>query len=145
MTWPSLLRSWARTGAFFRVHHFARQLASPFPLLAAVGAKTSRVEIGTAVIDMRHENPLYIAEDAAAVILRKRHGGQVRPRLVLFRRDHVCNLGRALEMEPLHLLLQHAIRIGDAFVLTQVFEPGFDQNVSTNRAGSAASRNTPHA
>ena len=25
-------------GAYFRVHHFARQLASPFPLLAAVGA-----------------------------------------------------------------------------------------------------------
>jgi alkanesulfonate monooxygenase SsuD/methylene tetrahydromethanopterin reductase-like flavin-dependent oxidoreductase (luciferase family) len=45
-------------GAFFRVHHFARQLASPFPLLAAVGAKTSRIEIGTAVIDMRYENPL---------------------------------------------------------------------------------------
>lgn len=53
-------------GAFFRVHHFARQLASPFPLLAAVGAKTSRIEIGTAVIDMRYENPLYMAEDAGA-------------------------------------------------------------------------------
>ena len=45
-------------GAYFRVHHFARQLASPFPLLAAVGARTSRIEIGTAVIDMRDENPL---------------------------------------------------------------------------------------
>ena len=45
-------------GAYFRVHHFARQLASPFPLLAAVGARTSRIEIGTAVIDMRYENPL---------------------------------------------------------------------------------------
>ncbi|WP_417309625.1 LLM class flavin-dependent oxidoreductase [Devosia sp.] len=53
-------------GAYFRVHHFARQLASPFPLLAAVGAKTSKVEIGTAVIDMRYENPLYMAEDAGA-------------------------------------------------------------------------------
>jgi alkanesulfonate monooxygenase SsuD/methylene tetrahydromethanopterin reductase-like flavin-dependent oxidoreductase (luciferase family) len=56
-------------GAFFRVHHFARQLASPFPLLAAVGAKTSRIEIGTGVIDMRYENPLYMAEDAAAADL----------------------------------------------------------------------------
>ncbi|RUX95337.1 LLM class flavin-dependent oxidoreductase, partial [Mesorhizobium sp. M7D.F.Ca.US.004.01.2.1] len=46
-------------GAYFRVHHFARQLASPSPLRAAVGAKTSRIEIGTAVIDMRYENPLY--------------------------------------------------------------------------------------
>ena len=53
-------------GAYFRVHHFARQLASPFPLLAAVGARTSRIEIGTAVIDMRYENPLYMAEDAGA-------------------------------------------------------------------------------
>jgi alkanesulfonate monooxygenase SsuD/methylene tetrahydromethanopterin reductase-like flavin-dependent oxidoreductase (luciferase family) len=56
-------------GAFVRVHHFARQLASPFPLLAAIGARTSRVEIGTAVIDMRYENPLYMAEDAAAADL----------------------------------------------------------------------------
>ncbi len=56
-------------GAYFRVHHFARQLASPFPLLAAVGAKTSRIEIGTAVIDMRYENPLYMVEDAGAADL----------------------------------------------------------------------------
>ena len=61
-------------GAYFRVHHFARQLGSPFPLLAAVGARTSRIEIGTAVIDMRYENPLYMAEDAGAadLIARRR-------------------------------------------------------------------------
>src|SRR3569623_1650274 len=56
-------------GAYFRVHHFARQLASPFPLLAAVGARTRTIEIGTAVIDMRYENPLYMAEDAGAADL----------------------------------------------------------------------------
>src|SRR6187402_2740505 len=56
-------------GAYYRVHHFARQLGSPFPLLAAVGARTSRIEIGTAVIDMRYENPLYMAEDAGATDL----------------------------------------------------------------------------
>ncbi len=56
-------------GAYFRVHHFARQLAAPFPLLSAVGARTSRIEIGTAVIDMRYENPLYMAEDAGAADL----------------------------------------------------------------------------
>ena len=56
-------------GAYFRVHHFARQLASPFPLLAAAGAKTRRIEIGTAVIDMRYENPHYMAEDAGAADL----------------------------------------------------------------------------
>src|SRR6202041_2490761 len=63
-------------GAYFRVHHFARQLASPFPLLAAVGAKTNRIEIGTAVIDMRYENPFYMVEDAGAADLIA--GGRVQ-------------------------------------------------------------------
>ena len=56
-------------GAYYRVHHFARQLSSPFPLLAAVGAKTKKIEIGTAVIDMRYENPHYMAEDAGSADL----------------------------------------------------------------------------
>lgn len=56
-------------GAYFRVHHFARQLSSPFPLLAAIGARTSRIEIGTGVIDMRYENPLYMVEDAGSADL----------------------------------------------------------------------------
>lgn len=59
-------------GAYFRVHHFAQQLASPFPLLAAVGAKTSRIEIGTGVIDMRYENPFYMVEDAGSADLISR-------------------------------------------------------------------------
>ncbi|HEX2073370.1 MAG TPA: LLM class flavin-dependent oxidoreductase [Geodermatophilus sp.] len=56
-------------GAFVRVHHFARQLSSPFPLLAAIAARTRRIEIGTGVVDMRYENPLYMAEEAAATDL----------------------------------------------------------------------------
>ena len=56
-------------GAYFRVHHYAQQLSSPFPLLAAVGARTNRIEIGTAVIDMRYENPFYMIEDAGAADL----------------------------------------------------------------------------
>jgi len=56
-------------GAYFRVHHFARQLSSPFPLLAAIGARTSRIEIGTGVIDMRYENPLAMVENASAADL----------------------------------------------------------------------------
>ena len=56
-------------GAYFRVHHFAVQQTSPFPLLAAIAARTSRIEIGTGVIDRRYENPLYMAEEAAAVDL----------------------------------------------------------------------------
>src|ERR1700726_4687232 len=56
-------------GAYFRVHHYANQLSSPFPLLSAIGARTSTIEIGTGVIDMRYENPLYMAEDAGAADL----------------------------------------------------------------------------
>src|SRR3954467_8768107 len=59
-------------GAYFRVHHFAAQLASPFPLLSAIGAKTNNIEIGTGVIDMRYENPLYMVEDAGAADLISR-------------------------------------------------------------------------
>src|SRR6201992_2767126 len=59
-------------GAYFRVHHFAAQLASPFPLLSAIGAKTSSIEIGTGVIDMRYENPLYMLEDEGSADLISR-------------------------------------------------------------------------
>lgn len=56
-------------GAYMRVHHFARQSASPMPLLAAIAARTTHIEVGTGVIDMRYENPLYLAEEAAALDL----------------------------------------------------------------------------
>ena len=56
-------------GAFVRVHHFAPQLSAPFPLLAAIGVRTSRIEIGTGVIDLLYENPLYMAEEAAVADL----------------------------------------------------------------------------
>ena len=63
-------------GAYFRVHHFAQQLGSPVPLLAAVGSRTSRIEIGTGVVDMRYANPLGFAEDVAATDLIS--GGRVQ-------------------------------------------------------------------
>ena len=56
-------------GAYLRVHHFARQGAAPMPLLSAIAATTSRIEVGTGVIDMRYENPLHLAEEAAALDL----------------------------------------------------------------------------
>ncbi|MGO3146081.1 MAG: LLM class flavin-dependent oxidoreductase [Leucobacter sp.] len=56
-------------GAYVRVHHFARQAASPIPLLTAMAARTKHIEVGTGVIDMRYENPLYLAEEAAALDL----------------------------------------------------------------------------
>ncbi|OFU53160.1 LLM class flavin-dependent oxidoreductase [Corynebacterium sp. HMSC11E11] len=62
-------------GAYFRVHHFARQAASPMPLLSAIAARTKHIEVGTGVIDMRYENPLYLAEEAGALDLLS--GGRV--------------------------------------------------------------------
>ncbi|WP_169077781.1 LLM class flavin-dependent oxidoreductase [Microcella alkalica] len=56
-------------GAFYRVHHFAKNYSSPYPMLAAAAARTSRIELGTGVIDMRYENPLAMAENAAATDL----------------------------------------------------------------------------
>ena len=50
-------------GAWFRVHHFADQIGTPYPLMAAIAAKTSRIEIGTGVVDMRYENPYMMAEN----------------------------------------------------------------------------------
>src|SRR4029078_12493249 len=73
-------------GAYFRVHHFANQLSAPSPLLAAVGARTSRIEIGTGVIDMRYENPLYMAEDAGSADLVA--GGRPQPGLSPDLPDH---------------------------------------------------------
>jgi alkanesulfonate monooxygenase SsuD/methylene tetrahydromethanopterin reductase-like flavin-dependent oxidoreductase (luciferase family) len=74
------------SGAYVRVHHFARQLASPFPLLAAMAARTSTIELGTAVIDMRYENPLYMAEEAAiADLISRGHEGDGRLQLGISR------------------------------------------------------------
>lgn len=56
-------------GAWVRVHHFDQSLAAPFPLLAAMAARTERIDLGTGVIDLRYENPLYMAGEAAAADL----------------------------------------------------------------------------
>jgi alkanesulfonate monooxygenase SsuD/methylene tetrahydromethanopterin reductase-like flavin-dependent oxidoreductase (luciferase family) len=44
-----------------------------------VGAKTRKIEIGTAVIDMRYENPYYMAEDAGGAEQIGKHWTRVRP------------------------------------------------------------------
>ncbi|WBT08521.1 LLM class flavin-dependent oxidoreductase [Corynebacterium sp. SCR221107] len=55
--------------ASFRVHHFAPQASAPIPLLAAIAARTQHIEVGTGVIDMRYENPLYLAEELGVLDL----------------------------------------------------------------------------
>jgi len=86
-------------GAYFRVHHFATQLASPFPLLSAIGAKTSQIEIGTGVIDMRYENPLYMVEDASAADLIS--GGRLQLGISRGSPEQVIDGWRSFGYEPL--------------------------------------------
>lgn len=85
-------------GAYFRVHHFAQQLASPFPLLSAIGAKTSKIEIGTGVIDMRYENPLYMVEDAGAADLIS--GGRLQLGISRGSPEQVIDGWRSFGYEP---------------------------------------------
>lgn len=59
----------------YRVHHFVPQASAPMPLLGAVAGTTKNIEVGTGVIDMRYENPLYLAEEAAS--LYQLSGGRV--------------------------------------------------------------------
>jgi len=86
-------------GAYFRVHHFASQLASPFPLLSAIGAKTNKIEIGTGVIDMRYENPLYMVEDAGAADLIS--GGRLQLGISRGSPEQVIDGWRSFGYEPL--------------------------------------------
>jgi alkanesulfonate monooxygenase SsuD/methylene tetrahydromethanopterin reductase-like flavin-dependent oxidoreductase (luciferase family) len=113
-------------GAYFRVHHFARQLASPFPLLAAIGAKTSRIEIGTAVIDMRYENPLYMAEDAGAADIIA--GGRLQLGISRGSPEQVIDGWRHFGYIPAEGQTDADMARGHAEVLLQVLEgEGFAQ------------------
>lgn len=53
-------------------HHFGLgngHVSSPLVLLAAVAARTSRIELGTAITTLPLENPIRLAEDAATLHL----------------------------------------------------------------------------
>lgn len=107
-------------GAYFRVHHFAHQLASPFPLLAAIGARTSRIEIGTGVIDMRYENPLYMSEDAGAADLIS--GGRLQLGISRGSPEQVVDGWRYFGYEPAEGEDQAAMARGHTEVLLRVLE-----------------------
>ncbi|WP_136088847.1 LLM class flavin-dependent oxidoreductase [Auritidibacter ignavus] len=42
--------------AWIRSHHFQSMFSAPFPTLAAMAARTSTIELGTGVIDLRYEH-----------------------------------------------------------------------------------------
>lgn len=62
---------------YVRVRHLQDALSSPLLFLAALGQRTRRIQLGTAVIPLRFENPGRLAEDLATADLLT--GGRLRP------------------------------------------------------------------
>jgi alkanesulfonate monooxygenase SsuD/methylene tetrahydromethanopterin reductase-like flavin-dependent oxidoreductase (luciferase family) len=65
--------------AWVRHRHLQYGISSPVALLAAASQRTSRIELGTAVIPLGWENPLRLAEDLATVDILS--GGRLNPGL----------------------------------------------------------------
>ncbi|MEU8945970.1 LLM class flavin-dependent oxidoreductase [Streptomyces sp. NPDC048489] len=63
--------------AWVRHRHLQYGISSPVAVLAAASQRTSRIELGTAVIPVGWENPLRLAEDLATVDLLS--GGRLNP------------------------------------------------------------------
>lgn len=63
--------------AWVRDRHLQYGISSPVALLAAASQRTSRIELGTAVIPLGWENPLRLAEDLATVDILS--GGRLNP------------------------------------------------------------------
>ncbi|WP_121155469.1 LLM class flavin-dependent oxidoreductase [Micromonospora pisi] len=63
--------------AWVRHRHLQYGISSPVAILAAASQRTSRIELGTAVIPLGWENPLRLAEDLATVDILS--GGRLNP------------------------------------------------------------------
>jgi alkanesulfonate monooxygenase SsuD/methylene tetrahydromethanopterin reductase-like flavin-dependent oxidoreductase (luciferase family) len=63
--------------AWVRCRHLQYGISSPVAVLAAAAQRTSRIELGTAVIPLGWENPLRLAEDLATVDILS--GGRLNP------------------------------------------------------------------
>ncbi|MFI5555820.1 LLM class flavin-dependent oxidoreductase [Streptomyces sp. NPDC051738] len=63
--------------AWLRHRHLQYGISSPVAVLAAASQRTSRIELGTAVIPLGWENPLRLAEDLATVDILS--GGRINP------------------------------------------------------------------
>lgn len=62
---------------WLRDRHLQPGISSPVAIMAAASQRTSRIEIGTAVIPLGLENPFRLAEDLATVDLLS--GGRINP------------------------------------------------------------------
>src|SRR6195952_3161594 len=65
--------------AWVRNRHLQYGISSPVAILAAASQRTSRIDLGTAVIPLGWENPLRLAEDLATVDLLS--GGRLNPEI----------------------------------------------------------------
>jgi alkanesulfonate monooxygenase SsuD/methylene tetrahydromethanopterin reductase-like flavin-dependent oxidoreductase (luciferase family) len=63
--------------AWLRDRHLQHGISSPVAVLAAATQRTSRIDLGTAVIPLAWENPLRLAEDLATVDVLS--GGRLNP------------------------------------------------------------------
>ena len=62
---------------WLRDRHLQPGISSPVAIMAAASQRTSRIELGTAVIPLGLENPFRLAEDLATVDILS--GGRVNP------------------------------------------------------------------
>ncbi|MFE2721567.1 LLM class flavin-dependent oxidoreductase [Kitasatospora sp. NPDC059327] len=80
--------------AWLRHRHLQYGISSPVAVLAAATQRTSRIELGTAVIPLGWENPLRLAEDLATVDLLS--GGRLNPGVSVGRPGHYDRVAPAL-------------------------------------------------
>ena len=80
--------------AWVRHRHLQYGISSPVAVLAAASQRTSRIELGTAVIPLGWENPLRLAEDLATVDLLS--GGRLNPGVSVGPPMHYDRVGAAL-------------------------------------------------
>ncbi|RII92295.1 LLM class flavin-dependent oxidoreductase, partial [Clavibacter californiensis] len=80
--------------AWLRPDHLRNAVSSPVAMLAAASQRARRIELGTASIPVRAENPLRLAEDLATVDLLS--GGRLRPGLSVGSPKRVAAVDRAV-------------------------------------------------
>jgi alkanesulfonate monooxygenase SsuD/methylene tetrahydromethanopterin reductase-like flavin-dependent oxidoreductase (luciferase family) len=80
--------------AWVRHRHLQYGISSPVAVLAAASQRTSRIDLGTAVIPLGWENPLRLAEDLATVDILS--GGRLNPGISVGPPMHYDHVKQAL-------------------------------------------------
>jgi len=80
--------------AWVRHRHLQYGISSPVAVLAAASQRTSRIQLGTAVIPLGWENPLRLAEDLATTDILS--GGRLNPGISVGRPGHYDRVASAL-------------------------------------------------